>query len=725
MKRKRITWGVHIASLLLIAVMAVSFFTTILPSTRELYSLDVFNSNVSSFEESEDYKTLCFDTAAKVLRYSWLKNRVEQNDVILVTKENGEFTSYTMDTFPVRYYSHSMNSTDEIVWCAFFSRFPDVYDPDSVLSGSSMNLGDYSWEICNEIEFYQNFEQTSQAEFSNVHYSVRQGETTLLDNGCETPNYTLTLPASGEFTTSLDEARERPDYNRFYIDSNYFVTSKETITVSLQVETSYPYLDSFAKAHNSFETFRSCIPQLGWLIAGLIICLITFILLIVFTNGLYAFDKLWLEPFLAGAGILFCGIGLLLIGMIDWFDLMYTRGETEWILPLLGTALAAAVIVLWFSFLIPFLSLVRRLKAHSFWKYSITGKICGAVKNFWQLAFTSKKDSRKVFYCSMLFVLLLVLHFFAMFSWDYRESFAQFGPLLLFALLFFYLARKLLLQAKSRDKLVAATDELVTGNVPTLLSADDFAGDDRLIADNLNHIGTGLKTAVETATKSERMKTELITNVSHDIKTPLTSIINYVDLLKREELDNETANGYLQVLEEKAQKLKQLTEDLVEASKASSGNITLEMNRLNFTELLQQVNGEFAEKLEEADLQLVETLPEEALCIIGDGRYLWRVLENLYTNALKYAMPRTRVYAALTEEDGRVHFTLKNISAAPLNIEAEELTERFTRGDASRNSEGSGLGLSIAKSLTELQGGSFVLTLDGDLFRVDVTFPKV
>ena len=221
------------------------------------------------------------------------------------------------------------------------------------------------------------------------------------------------------------------------------------------------------------------------------------------------------------------------------------------------------------------------------------------------------------------------------------------------------------------------------------------------------------------------MKTELITNVSHDIKTPLTSIINYIDLLKRENFTDPKICGYLEVLEEKAQRLKVLTEDVVEASKASSGAISLEMTDLNLIEMLHQVMGEFDEKFQERQLSLMVHLTDEAIMIRADGRRLWRVLENIFNNVVKYAMEGTRVYAETASDGEKVTFSLKNISAQPLNISAEELTERFIRGDSSRNTEGSGLGLSIARSLTELQGGGFKLYLDGDLFKVLITFPLV
>jgi len=265
----------------------------------------------------------------------------------------------------------------------------------------------------------------------------------------------------------------------------------------------------------------------------------------------------------------------------------------------------------------------------------------------------------------------------------------------------------------------------VGGDLEYQISLEHLRGEQREVAEMLNDIGTGLQKAVEKSVKSERLKTDLITNVSHDIKTPLTSIINYVDILKRSNIEDPKIQGYLEILEAKAQRLKTLTEDVVEASKVSSGNINLQLMDVNLVEMMNQTTGEFAEKFEHKNLELIQTLPNEPAIIHVDGRRMWRVLENLYNNAAKYAMPGTRVYADLSVSESEVKFSLKNVSEQQLNISADELTERFIRGDISRSTEGSGLGLSIAKSLTEMQGGVFELYLDGDLFKVDIRFPRI
>lgn len=243
------------------------------------------------------------------------------------------------------------------------------------------------------------------------------------------------------------------------------------------------------------------------------------------------------------------------------------------------------------------------------------------------------------------------------------------------------------------------------------------------MGEHINNITSGLDTALQEKVKSERLKADLITNVSHDIKTPLTSIINYVDLLKRQKIQDPKIAAYLEVLDQKSQRLKTLTEDLVEASKASSGNLKLEVSDINLVELVQQTNGEFEERFALRRLELIQTLPEEIIMIRADGRRLWRVLENLYTNAFKYAQEGSRVYVDVREEGDKAVFTIKNISEKPLNISPDELTERFVRGDVARTTEGSGLGLSIARSLTQLQKGEFIISIDGDLFKAQVAFP--
>lgn len=282
-------------------------------------------------------------------------------------------------------------------------------------------------------------------------------------------------------------------------------------------------------------------------------------------------------------------------------------------------------------------------------------------------------------------------------------------------------SRKYREQKQILDALCAISD----GAFDTKLDVSQYAGLSREMAEAVNHIGAGMHTAVTESIRNEQMKAELITNVSHDIKTPLTSIVNYVDLLKRENLDNSNARNYIRILDEKSQRLKQLAEDLVEASKISSGNVRLDMQKIDFVELLYQTGGEFNEKFEQRELTIVTKLPNREVMIYADGQQLYRTIANLYTNAAKYALEKTRVYVELATDDEKAVFTIKNISKNPIHLESgdsNDLTERFVRGEVSRTTEGSGLGLSIAKNLTLLMGGSFNVMADGDLFLVTLSF---
>jgi signal transduction histidine kinase len=243
------------------------------------------------------------------------------------------------------------------------------------------------------------------------------------------------------------------------------------------------------------------------------------------------------------------------------------------------------------------------------------------------------------------------------------------------------------------------------------------------LSEDINNIAQGLGASVENELKAERMKTELITNVSHDLKTPLTSIITYVDLLKKEGLDSENAPKYLEILDVKSLRLKTLTEDLFDAAKASSGNIAVNMEQLDLVSLIKQGFGELEDKVKASGLDFIMSFSGEKMLVKADGKLLWRVVDNLLTNVFKYAMPSSRVYVSVFTENNFAGIVIKNISAFPLNIPADELMERFKRGDESRNSDGAGLGLAIAKSLMELQGGKLTVEIDGDLFKATIKLP--
>lgn len=369
-------------------------------------------------------------------------------------------------------------------------------------------------------------------------------------------------------------------------------------------------------------------------------------------------------------------------------------------------------------FLMGYLSLVRRVKGKTLWKNSLLRAVARGVREFAGIFWENQKLTLRAAMTVAGFGFLHWLLAYA--AWEHVGS--------LFYVMVFVLAADMaamLYAVKSvagRQRVREGVEEMSSGNANYKVQTQGLTGTDRDVAEKLNNIGDGIRQAVEAAVKSERLKTDLITNVSHDIKTPLTSIINYVDLLKRENFENPKIRGYLEILDEKSQRLKTLTEDVVEASKVNSGNISLEFMNVNLVEMILQTIGETSEKMEKRNLEVIANLPETPVAVSVDGRRMWRVLENIFNNAAKYAMPGTRVYADLQVVDRKAVFSLKNVSEQPLNIHADELTERFIRGDVARSTEGSGLGLSIAKSLTQLQGGTFELYLDGDLFKVIIVF---
>jgi len=271
-------------------------------------------------------------------------------------------------------------------------------------------------------------------------------------------------------------------------------------------------------------------------------------------------------------------------------------------------------------------------------------------------------------------------------------------------------------------KLQQAGEALARGDLSYKVDTSRMIGDFKSHGEALNSIAKGMNLAVEQRMRSERMKTELITNVSHDIKTPLTSIINYTDLISKENCDNEKITEYSQVLLRQSERLKRLIEDLVEASKASTGNLEVNLTPCDLKIFLSQVTGEYEEKLCNNNLQLITDYCTNDIMIMADGRRLWRVFDNLMNNVCKYAQSNSRVYLSLENQGNKAVVTLKNMSASPLNISEDELMERFVRGDESRNTEGNGLGLSIIKGFTEALGGTYDIIIDGDLFKTVLEF---
>lgn len=371
------------------------------------------------------------------------------------------------------------------------------------------------------------------------------------------------------------------------------------------------------------------------------------------------------------------------------------------------------------------LSIVRQVKAGCLWQHSLIRSGYIFCRKLVQTVSRQKNLAAKTAECFAFYLLINgVLILMLILGVNNSAPLASLGALLLIIGFNVYILILQIRKAKGEESIREATKALAEGDLEYVAPKMKRLYTEQEIIDNIDHLSDGLHKAIEKSLYDERMKTELITNVSHDIKTPLTSIINYVELIKREEVDNEKVQHYLEVLDKKSQRLKQLTEDLVEVSRISSGNIELERVPIDFGELLRQAMGEFEDKFTEHELKMVERIPEEAHMIFADGRRTFRIMDNLLQNIYKYAMPGTRVYIDLTCENERVRLEIKNISKAPLNIEVSELMERFVRGDQSRTTEGSGLGLSIARDLVRMQDGEFQIYLDGDLFKVVIEFPE-
>ena len=346
-------------------------------------------------------------------------------------------------------------------------------------------------------------------------------------------------------------------------------------------------------------------------------------------------------------------------------------------------------------------SITRKLKNRSFWKNTIIGKLLFAGRNLFQ---RSTKTQLKIMGLALAMIIL--------------SAFFPVGTIIAIVLVMWQLPKYL---KRFRD-IEKAAEQTASGDLtvemPRLYNGDEL---DRLSA-SINSISDATKIAVDKELKNQKMKTDLITNVSHDLKTPLTSMVTYVDLLKNEGLQSENAEEYLDIISQKTERLRRLTLDLFDAAKASSGDLPVKIGRVDLASLASQSVGEFSDDFQSRNLQVIMG-GEDSVNVMADGRYLWRVMENLLNNIRKYAMEGTRVYIDLSAEGGMGKISVKNMSSTQLNVPAEELVQRFARGDESRTTEGSGLGLAIAKDLTALMKGQLKITVDGDLFKAEVMLP--
>ena len=539
--------------------------------------------------------------------------------------------------------------------------------------------------------------------------------------------YLIVKPKLSDFNSNIDNE----DASTWKDLIQYSGPAEENFVYAVGVDTSYPIQDSFYSQNQIYEKYGSRMQGIAILgLAAAILFLTGIVWLTIIAGRNIKDEELHLNWFdrwkteLAAAFVILLWIGPVLLvgrGISDYFigqvpDYSDTYALAVYSYNAMPGVVRSGIVAAYTCglFLIGYMSLVRRIKARTVWNNSIVRGLLSFIRQLFV-------NMHFVWKTVILFFMFGFVHWLAVLSGAIVNWFWFLVMLAVEAAAFIYLVR----MSITRQKIRSGIEHISAGEVNYKIPLDGLKGEQLMLAERVNSIGEGLDATLEESMKSERLKTDLITNVSHDIKTPLTSIINYIDLLKMEHLEDPKIQRYLEVLEAKAQRLKTLTEDVVEASKVSSGNITLDLMNINLVEMIQQTSGEFEEKFTERNLNEVLNLPEEEAIIYADGRRMWRVLENIYNNAAKYAMEGTRIYADLSVTDMDVIFSLKNISDQPLNFTADELTERFLRGDVSRSTEGSGLGLSIAKSLTTMQGGTFDLYLDGDLFKVTITFPRV
>lgn len=524
-------------------------------------------------------------------------------------------------------------------------------------------------------------------------------------------NYLIYDLVDKEFGTDINGMA---DY--FFGGGNQMLWPADDMTLIIGIDTELSAEDDIYEASREYEQlhpwikiciFCGLVSLMGWIISLVYLTLATGRRTEEEKIHLNPIDKIKTEILVAA----------FIFMMVELVILITKVNSEEWAVYGIIVASGTVSLVIDGLFLIFYLSMVRRMKAEMLWETSVACWLERGIRK----VFARQKTTVRVL---LLFAGHMAVCFVLAVGAFYYRSMTALVLLLLFSAGECYMIlRKAVEQYQIRQGVEKIRDGALSGKI----DIEQLHGEEKSLAEAINNIGEGLLHAVDDSTKNERMKADLITNVSHDIKTPLTSIINYVNLMKLEKIDNERVQGYIQILDEKSQRLRQLTADLVEASKISSGNVKLDMQVIDLVELVYQTSGEFNEKFEQKELTIVTKLPKTAVLIRADGRQLYRVIENLYNNVAKYALEKTRVYVDIAYVEEKVVFSIKNVSEHSLareNSNAGDLTERFIRGDSSRTTEGSGLGLSIAKSLTVLMGGVFDIKVDGDLFKASITFPQ-
>ena len=597
-------------------------------------------------------------------------------------------------------------------------------DSASFVFNTYVRLAQVCEDIAARYQQYMDGEQSLWSENapSNLRYCIENTATGDLysnfgaesyDAGAEIlqerPEYTMLY--EGERSYNIMVANQdhvlNAEAEAWFLNDRFVGTNEKVL---LAIDQSYPVNDELRTYADYFANRETIIwvSVAGVGISGVLL-LLCFVLSLVgagleegrLAPRIYAVDKV---PTELAAGI-YAVLVMLIVIFLNWKwhspEDMFEPERAAWALFAAG---------LWLLFLSACMGFMRRLRSHKLWHNSI----CRMLLYTWKQVTSTRAASGQLLF---FYIMVIVLNF--LFLLLFKRS-GIFPVLVIDMIVLLFLLRDM----AGKQSVWEGIHQISKGDLTYKIDTTTLTGESYEMAQAVNEMGDGLQEAVEAIIKNERLKAELITNVSHDLKTPLTSIVNYVDLLKRENLQGEKVQHYIEVLDQKSQRLKQLTEDLVEVSKISSGNVELHMTILQVQAMLDQAYGEFEDRFEEKGLTPVWNLPAEPVMIEADGRQFWRVLENLFGNLCKYAKENSSFSVTVKTEAEQVIITVANTAKEALHVSAEELMGRFVRGDRSRNTEGSGLGLSIAKSLTELQGGGFSLRVSEDRFAAIITFPQ-
>lgn len=776
MKKLRCSVTARVIAMLLFAVMAFTAAYSALPVAYNVWFDGRHNSGVYSSYEMERF---CIDQANAVINQFLVGERMEDIDLdsavaVELEDKNGEVVYYSTPGQRVPAYKYGMYSDNEIMY-AYSTQFSVLYVYNDVEASADMNAAHSGDPVFLEVPDEQSAEPAQAGNETIVEAEVETTDATADDADSAAPETDADADADtaaiadadtdkdiaeavdtdtdpeDEPTTAAGTANtasaERSDAPAPTAIPTIAPTPAVTPTVT-SAPTATPVLHSFAGTYCDSSlapyTLRvyvmANIPAdsaLYYEESGLsdyvaqqhliraAVCAIIACLLYVFllaSAGCRAPDCRYepglIEKIPFDVYLAVCAI-VIFAAVFVWAESFYAT-ESVFMRALGALAVAGGgVVFAGFS-----MSFALRLRLKTVVSSMLVYRVCAwcwrYVKRVIKWAYDIIKDLPLIPKAAIIVAALVCFDVVIMST---RSGFLMLVTRALAALVLFYVLI-------SMKKLITATTEIASGDMDCRIDTTKLYGPLKEQGEALNSIGDGMTRAVNDRLKSEHFKTELITNVSHDIKTPLTSIINYVDLMQKEQIDNEKVNEYLDVLSRQSARLKKLIDDLMEASKASTGNLPVNPERCELGVLLTQTAGEYKEKLEDAGLELVIDKPDEDIAIMADRQHLWRVFDNLMNNICKYSLPGTRVYLDLARSsnikngkiNGKAIVTFRNISKQRLSIGAEELVERGVRGDSSRNTQGSGLGLSIANSLTLLQGGEMELTVDGDLFKVILKF---